>query len=131
VTTIRSVKTQTYQIVFWQLMLIMGLAVVIFLLRGLQSGLSALLGGLAYWLATLFFVWRVFRRASVKNGRQFIVSFLAGEVGKLVLSGIFFVLIVKYLPVSPVSEMIGFVGAIIAFWIASVIFFIRHPGVTL
>ncbi len=130
-TTIRSVKTQTYQIVFWQLMLIMGLAVVIFLLRGLQSGLSALLGGLAYWLATLFFVWRVFRRASVKNGRQFIVSFLAGEVGKLVLSGIFFVLIVKYLPVSPVSEMIGFVGAIIAFWIASVIFFIRHPGVTL
>lgn len=129
--TLKSIKTQAYQIVFWQLMIIMGLAAVLFLLSGIQNGIGTLLGGLAYWLPTFFFAWRVFRRAALKTGRAFIVSFLAGEVGKLLLSGLLFVLVVKYMPVTPAATIIGFAGAIMAFWIACVVFLIRHPGATL
>lgn len=129
--TLKSIKTQAYQIVFWQLMIIMGLAAVVFLLRGIQNGIGTLLGGLAYWLPTLFFVWRVFSRAAMKTGRAFIMSFLAGEVGKLFLSALLFVLILKYLPMSPGSVVIGFVCAIVAFWISSFTFLWRHPGVSL
>jgi ATP synthase protein I len=131
VTTLRSVKSQAYHIVIWQLVMIVGLAVILFLLRGMQNGISTLLGGLAYWLPTLVFVWRVFARASMRNGKEFIVAFFAGEVAKLLLSAIFFVLIMKYLPVTLLPVLVGYVGAIVAFWVASVVFLFRHPGVSL
>lgn len=127
---LKSIKTQAYQIVFWQLMIIMGLAVILFLLRGIQNGFSTLAGGLAYWLPTLFFVWRVFARTALKTSRQFIASFMIGEIGKLVLSAILFLVIVKQLPVAVGPVMIGYVGAIIAFWIASFVYLARFPGVS-
>lgn len=128
-TALKPIKTQAYQIVFMQLMIIMGLAVGLFLLRGLQNGLGALLGGLAYWLPTFYFAWRVFARR-ILRGKQFIVAFFAGEIGKLISSAILFLLIVKYLPITTLSALIGYIGAIVAFWIASVVYLVRNPGAT-
>lgn len=130
-TALKSIKTQAYQIVFWQLIIIMGLAVGLFLLRGLQNGIEALLGGLSYWLPTLYFVWRVYAGRVMRTGRQFIIAFFAGEIGKLVSSAILFLLIVKYLPVTALFVLLGYVGAIIAFWIASVFYILRNPGAIL
>ncbi len=116
-----SSKKEAYQIIFWQLLMIICLAFVLFLFGGLKSGLSTLLGGLAYWFPTLLFVWRVFNREGARAARRFLLLFVAGESIKLLLSGILFVLILKYLPVNLLSVLIGFVGAVIAFWIASMI----------
>ncbi len=121
---------EAFRILYWQLLLIMGLAVVLFLLQGTRSGLSTLLGGLAYWLPTLAFVWRVFARATARAAKQFLVLFIAGEMFKLVLSAILFICIVKYLPVNLLSVLIGFIGAIIAFWIASLLLLGRHEEVS-
>lgn len=108
----------------------MGLAAV-FLLRGKQNGASVLLGGLAYWLPTLLFVWRVFSRANLKAVKQFVILFFLGEGAKLFLSAVLFVLIVKYLPVTVSHTLIGYVGAIVAFWVASFVFLSRHPGASI
>lgn len=129
-TALKPIKTQAYQIVFWQLMIIMGLAVVLFLLRGMQNGFSALMGGLAYWLPTCAFVWRIFARANVRAAKQFVIAFFAGEAAKLLISAILFLLIVKYLPVNTLSVLIGFIGAIVAFWIASFTFLSQNQGVS-
>ncbi len=115
-----TVKKEVYQIIYWQLILIMGLALVLFLLQGIQSGISALLGGLAYWLPTLLFVWRVFARTTARAAKQFLLLFVAGEGIKLVLSAVLFVLVVKYAPVKLMPVLIGFIGAVVSFWIASV-----------
>lgn len=125
-TALQPIKKQAYRIVFWQLMIIMGLAVVLLLLRGLQNGISAFLGGLAYWLPTLAFVWRVFARANMRAAKQFVALFFAGEATKLILSAILFVFMAKYLPVSTPSLMAGYLGAIIAFWMSSIYFLSRN-----
>ena len=83
-----TIKKEAYQIIYWQLILIMGLALVLFLLQGVRSGLSTLAGGLAYWLPTLLFVWRVFTRAGAQAAKQFLMLFVAGEGVKLMLSAI-------------------------------------------
>lgn len=80
-------------------------------------GLSVLAGGLSYGVANLIFVWRVFRYAGAQEMNQFAAAFMAGEAMKLILSSILFLVIVKYLPVSLLSVLIGFIGAIVAFWL--------------
>jgi len=122
-----AIKKEAYRIVYWQFILMMGLALILFLLQGMRSGLSALLGGLACWLPALLFVWQVFARAGfARFARQFMLLFAVGEAVKLLLSAVLFVLIVKYLPVNMLSVLIGFVGAIIAFWAASLLVLARH-----
>ncbi len=123
-----TIKKEAYQIIYGQLILIMGLALVLFLLQGMRSGLSTLVGGLAYWLPTLLFVWRVFTRAGARAAKQFLMLFVAGESVKLLLSAVLFVVIVKYLPIDLFSVLAGFIGAVVSFWIASLYFLTRHEG---
>lgn len=123
-----AIKKEAYRIIYWQLVLIMGLVLVLSLLQGIQSGFSAWMGGLAYWLPTLLFVWRVFARTTARAAKQFLIAFVAGEGVKLLLSAALFVLIVKNMPVNVVSVLIGFVGAVVSFWIASVFLLTRQEG---
>lgn len=116
------------KIVFWQLMVIIMLAVIIFLLQGMQKGISALLGGLTYWLPTLIFVWRVTKHAGAHAATRFIVAFFTWETVKLFLSGALFILVIKYLPAELLYALTGFVGAVVAFWVVSVISLFKNQG---
>ena len=123
-----SIKTEAYTLVLWQICIVAGLAVILFFVKGMQSGVSALLGGLAYCVPNLMFVWRVFARTSAQAARSFLIAFFAGEVSKLFLSAIFFVLIVKYLAVDFKFVLAGYITAIFAFWVVSFIFMAQdHP----
>lgn len=124
----RIVKTEAYRIVYWQLIVITGLALVLLLLKGLHSGLSAFLGGLAYGLPNLAFVWRVFDHAGAQAASRFVIAFVLGEAFKLFISAILFVLIIKYLSMSALYTLIGFCGAIIAFWVVSFWFGMHERG---
>lgn len=121
---------EIYRIIFGQLFLVMGLAVVLLLFQGIKSGLSVITGGLAYWLPTLLFVKSVFSRARVRTAKQFLAAFMIGETVRIFLSAILFLLVLNYLPVRLLPMLAGFVGAVIAFWIASLIFLGRqqHEG---
>jgi ATP synthase protein I len=121
------VQNQAYAIVFWQLACVILLAFTGFLLHGTNTGLSLLAGGMAYGLANLIFVWRVFRYVGAQQMTQFAAAFMLGEMGKLILSGILFILIVKYLPVSLLSVLVGFVGAIVSFWLVCMWQFSKQP----
>jgi ATP synthase protein I len=115
-----SVRKQLYKILFWQLVMILGLAVVITLLLGKHKGISIILGGLACWLPTLVFLWRVSAYVGARAAMRFMVAFFVGEMVKLFLSGVLFVLAVKYLSIDVLYGLIGLIGAIVAFWIASI-----------
>ena len=117
-----AIKKEAYRIIYWQLILIVGLALVLLILQGIQNGVSALLGGLACWLPTLLFVWRVFARTTARAAKQFLLFFMAGEGVRLLLSAVLFVVIVKSLPVNIVSVLAGFAGAVVSFWMASLFF---------
>lgn len=124
------ITRQAYRIVFWQLMIVVMLAVVFFLLRGVEEGLGVLSGGLAYGLPAFAFVWQVFSRANVRAVKQFLAVFVVGELAKLIVSAVLFILIVKYLPVTVLPVLIGYICAIVAFWMASVFFLSRHQGMS-
>lgn len=113
----KKIQHEAYQLVLWQLIFVAILALLALLLKGKTSGLSILAGGMAYGIANLIFVWRVFRYTGAQQMIQFATAFMIGEMLKLALSAILFLMIVKYLPVSLLSVLIGFIGAIVSFWI--------------
>ena len=111
------VQKKAYKLVLWQLAGVILLAVFALLLSGLDSAYAVFAGGMAYGLPNLLFVWLVFRFVGANETTLFMTAFFAGEMFKLMLSAILFLVIVKYLPVSLLSTLVGFIGAIIAFWI--------------
>jgi F0F1-type ATP synthase assembly protein I len=92
----------------------------LFLVKGKQSGWSALAGGLAYWLPTVIFARVVATCASARALTRFIITFLGSEAVKLGLSGVLFLLAIIFLHAQVIYAVTGLVAAIAAFWIASV-----------
>ena len=123
------VQHQAYQIVCWQLICVLAISALAALIKGLHTGFSVFAGGMAYGLANLLFVWRVFRYSGAQQMNQFVAAFMLGEMGKLILSGILFIMIVKYLPVSLLSVLIGFIGAIVSFWLVCIWQFSKQPEI--
>lgn len=111
-------QRQSLQLLSLQLAGVLGLSLLMMLIKSMQAGLSVMAGGVAYCLPQLIFALSIFQYTGARQTTQFVAAFFIGELLKLMLSAISFLLIVKYLPVSLLSVAIGFVGAIIAFWIA-------------
>jgi len=122
----QTVQGQAYRMVAWQLAAVVVFAAFVLLINGRMSGASVLLGGLAYGLPNLLFVWMVFRFVGASQSVQFLTAFFMGEMIKLILSGILILIIVKCLPVSLLSVLAGFIGAIVSFWIVCFCLFGRQ-----
>lgn len=119
----KMIQHQAYHLVFLELAGVLVLSILGLLLFSKLIGVSLLLGGLAYTIPNLIFVWRVFRYAGAQQMTRFAAAFFAGEGLKLILSGILFIVIVKYLPVSLLSVLVGFIAAIVFFWISCIWYF--------
>ncbi len=111
------IQSEAYRIVLLQLVGVFILSILALILAGKKSGFSVFAGGMAYGLPNLVFVWLVFRYVGAQQMNKFVTAFFFGEMLKLALSAVLFLVIVKYLPVSLSSELFGYVGAIISFWI--------------
>jgi ATP synthase protein I len=122
------VQNEAYRIVLYQLAGVVVLALIMTIIGGMNVGYAAFAGGMAYGLPNLFFVWAVFRFVRVDQMTQFVFAFFVGEMLKLLASAFLFILIVKNLPVSLLSTLAGFIGAIIAFWIVCMWHFSQPKG---
>lgn len=100
--------------------MIVGFVLILMIVKSMNSGLSALAGGLAYWLPTFIFTRSVAACAGARQVGRFMITFFGGEVFKLVLSGALFLFAVKYLHVDLVDAVVGLVVAIVAFWASSI-----------
>lgn len=123
-----SVQAEALKLVYWQIAVVIGVALILLLFQSARGGISGLLGGLAYCLPNYLFARRVFSRATARQAKEFLVAFMLGEVMKLTLSAILFVLIVKYLPVIFPSVLGGYIAAIFAFWVVSFVFMSQETG---
>jgi F0F1-type ATP synthase assembly protein I len=81
--------------VWWQLTGITILACLAFFLTDMVNAYSVFLGGMAYGLPNLIFVWRVFRLVKASEMSAFLFAFMVGEMLKLLLCGILVLLIVN------------------------------------
>ncbi len=112
----KKLQHEALMLVFWQLIITILLSLAIVLIKGLSNGYSTFLGAAAYVLPNFIFAWRVFSNSGSRISDRFMINFLLGEFTKLVLSAIFFILIVKYLPVNMIFVMLGYALAIFSFW---------------
>jgi ATP synthase protein I len=61
------------------------IATVSLLLVGLVTAYSGLLGGVISTLSNSFFVSQAFRYSGARNAKKIVQSFMAGEIGKLII----------------------------------------------
>lgn len=123
------VQNQAYRIVMLQLGGVLLIALIGLLFGGPISAFSILAGGSTYVLPNFVFVWLVFRYVGARQMNMFVTAFFFGEMVKLFVSSILFVIVVKYLSVSLLSVLIGLFGAMVSFWVASIIVFSAKRGV--
>lgn len=116
----RLVQAEMLRIVMCQLMIIVVLVLVASVIAGIYKAASVGMGAFSYWLPTLIFMMRVSAHTGARAATRFMLALFVGEVVKLVLCGILFVVAIKYLHLQLGYALLGLVGAIMAFWIASI-----------
>lgn len=117
----KSTRAEVLRIVLYQLIMIVGLTLILLFLKGMHEGLSILAGAIAYWLPTFIFMWRASAHAGARAATRFMIAFFAGEMIKLFLCGVLFVVVIKYFNAQLLYAVVGLIGAIVAFWIASMV----------
>lgn len=88
------------------------------LFASIAASRSAFLGGLAIVIPSGFFAFWLFRVTSARAARKIVKAFYVGEIAKILLSAILAAIFVNSLHVELVPFGIGFVAALVGFWIA-------------
>ena len=113
------IRVQLSKMLRWQLVIIIGLAIMVGVIKGMSKGWAVCLGGLAYWLPTVMFFWCVSAFTGARAATRFIIAFFAGETVKLILSCVLFLVALRYCQTYLLYQLIGFMSAIVGFWIVS------------
>jgi len=114
------IQSEAYAIIVRQLIGVSILSTLIFGCFGQQSAMPFLLGGIAYSLPDLLFIWRFIRYKGLNAVSEFMGRFVIGKVVKLILRSVLLVVAVKQLPANSLWIVIGFVSCPFLFWIASI-----------
>ncbi len=85
--------------------------------EGYNFGLSSALGGMAAFLPNLFFALIVNKPAG-RPARKVLNSFYLGEAGKLLLTGVLFIIIFKMPNTEILALLVGYITALSVFWFA-------------
>jgi F0F1-type ATP synthase assembly protein I len=86
-------------------------------LQAWQLGYSLLLGSLLWMLPSCYLANKWFRRLGKVPPASLLRIFYRAEINKLLLSGIFFVMMIKLLSVNIPALVIGYIGAQLIFWV--------------
>jgi ATP synthase protein I len=74
-----------YKVIVAQAAASVSIAAVSLLLVGLVTAYSGLLGGIISTLSNSFFASQAFRYSGARNAKKIVQSFMAGEIGKLII----------------------------------------------
>jgi ATP synthase protein I len=113
-------RRQAYKLVLLQIAVVLALFLCWWIFQDIKAGYSALLGGLAGVIPSLYFVKKLFS-SKERSMKKIMLDFYLGEFTKLFLSAILLVLIFKYIPVKLVPLITGFIGAYMAIWLAPLV----------
>ena len=81
-----------YKVIVAQLVWTVSLSLVCLLIFGVVAGYSALLGGLISAVPNSYFALHAFKFQGARNADKVVKSFIRGELGKIVFTGVLFAL---------------------------------------
>lgn len=122
------IQSDAYAIITRQLLGISILCALVLVLFGQFAAVSFMIGGLAYGLPDLFFVWRFIQYKGVNAVNEFMARFFTGKMVKLILRSMLVVMAIVQLPLNTLWVIIGFVCCPFMFWVACMMHFSRLRG---
>lgn len=105
------------KILSYQILVTVCITVGYAILFGWQNALSPALGGLAAIIPNFYFALRIYK-VTGQEPKKIVRAFYVGEAGKLVLTGIFFVIILQIPTLQVLPLFAGYAAALSVFWFA-------------
>lgn len=106
-------KYKKYLLILLQFLLLAVIALIAAFINGWIGFKSVLLGGVAWIIPTVYFMWRLHRK-TLYNSQEMLGYFLLSEVVKLFLSFGIIVLVLSLCTVNRISFLIGYITMILA-----------------
>ncbi len=100
-----------------QMIVVVLVAVIFLLFKGMAFATAVLLGGVISVLPHAIFARWWFAYFTAKAGNRMIAKFYVGEVVKLFLTVILFILVFTFMSVNILACLLGYIIAQVAFWL--------------
>ncbi|MGD9153562.1 MAG: ATP synthase subunit I [Gammaproteobacteria bacterium] len=113
------------QLLFYQAAILLLVTGSFWVFLGEDSGISALLGGLAWVLPSFYFTRRVFIAMRSEKPRYMLKEFYVAEFYKLFFSAVLMILMLKLFSVVAIPFISGYIVALFSCWIISVLVIVR------
>ena len=120
---VKSPKKLVYWVIYAQMSLTIIVSAILWWVLDLQAAYSALIAGVICALANWYFTWRVFRHWGARAAKQFMIAFCVGEVMKLIILAVLFVLAIMFLRITFGPFLISFIINLMIYWFAPFIIF--------
>ena len=120
------IRTQAYKTILIQIVLITIVAVLCLIFYGIKEFWSALVGGAAWLVPSLYFVRKFFIMDSKNLTQHIWKNFYLGELLKLVSSAILVVISIKWLNVLLLPFIYGYLIAVMSIWLMPIFLLKRH-----
>jgi ATP synthase protein I len=101
-----------------QLIIILIAGLLAFCLGNLHALISAILGGLVCFVPGLLFAIYFFRYKGAQQTSKIVSAFYLGEVFKLILTGVLFVVVFINYKINPSAFFITFIAVQMLYWLA-------------
>jgi F0F1-type ATP synthase assembly protein I len=105
------IRHQAHKVLFFQLTIVLLLAVVVLFVKDAPSGFSVFSGGLAYIVPSLLFITKIFSSKLKRLPSKIFIDFYCGELIKLILSFLLLLLLFNFIPVNIIYILLGYGAA--------------------
>jgi ATP synthase protein I len=82
-----------------------------------RAAMSAFIGGVISVLGTSLFALRVFAGRARQSAKRLLRAFYMGEVQKILLTAVLFVLVIKYVDVSFLPLFVAYAATLLVYWL--------------
>lgn len=113
----RREKIAVAKFLAYQLIVLLLIALVLSLTWNYSAAISALLGGLLVWIPNIFLAIFIFTRAAIRDPKKIVSAFYMGEMLKIVLICILFVLMLHWYEIALAPFLIGMAGTYLVYLI--------------
>lgn len=111
-------RAKAYRLVAIPIAIVGFLSLLLLILQGFKTSYSFLLGGGIWAIPNLYFAYKVLTDNIVQSPKRLAQLFYRAEIIKLLLSGVLFVGVIKFLPVSTLAVLSAYLVAQLVFWLA-------------
>lgn len=119
---LHSLRNAAYRLVAIPASVIIITSVITLIFTNTKFAYSIGLGGCVWILPNFYFAFKLFHRIETQ-AKNFLSVFYRTELFKLALSFLLFIVIVKWLPITLSAILIGYLIALITFWVTAVFTF--------